>query len=719
MTPLEAARHLTAAGLSVIPIKPDGSKAPDLKSWKPFQSRIATENEQAKFFANGNGIAILGGKISGNLEILDIESAAPFSDLLSLIREHLPELSLPHVQTPTGGHHLFWRCDVIASNQKLAMSHDDNVLIETRGEGGYVVTITSPPGCHPSGKTYELVSGRLTVIPTISADDREIILSCCRSFNQRIQETFQSPKPNGHGLRPGDDYNSRGDALAVLQAHGWRITFTRGETAYLRRPGKDSGVSATYGHVAPRVFYVFSSNATPFDFGRAYDAFGIYSRLEHAGDLPAATRALGKLGYGEPAEKPKTGKHLKPPNGMPAGTEAVKSGIPRVTSNSWTRLQLDLTYKGSPVINMNNVVKVMQADARLENLVWYDDFLQRLLTEKPARAWTDTDDAKLLLYLQNQIGLSRMGMTQVREAIQVVAMGNRRNCVKDWLSRLKWDGEPRIAHFFADHFGAVRTTYTSASAKNFWISMVARVFKPGCQVDNMIVLEAKQGARKSSAMRIIGGEWYTEQHESATNPKAFAEILQGKLLVEIGELDSFSRSEVTRVKQVVTCTSDRFRVPFSRYAEDHPRQCVFVGTTNRDDWNHDDTGARRFWPIRCTDIDCDSIAKYRAQFFAEACQQFTSGASWWDMPEFETAEEQIKRYDDDPWAESIADFVKSLPEVTSNQILSDLLKLAAKDVTRREQMRVATCLRSLGWTSTVTRIPGVAKVRRTWLPSQD
>src|SRR5262249_11330228 len=137
------------------------------------------------------------------------------------------------------------------------------------------------------------------------------------------------------------------------------------------------------------------------------------------------------------------------------------------------------------------------------------------------------------------------------------------------------------------------------ASHNFWLSLVARAYKPGCKVDNMIVLEGGQGIGKSTALDIIGGDWYTEQHESASNPKAFAEILQGKLLVEISEMDAFNGSQINRVKQTITCQSDRYRPAYGRYAKDHLRRCIFVGTTNRDDWNKDETGARRFWPITC------------------------------------------------------------------------------------------------------------------------
>lgn len=315
-TPLDVALKLAAAGVSVIPIRPDGTKAPDCSNsngvWKQFQSTIATEAEIRAMFRPGVGIGIIAGAVSGNLEILDIEGRAPFAEIVQLIEEHAPGLiaRLPRVSTPSGGAHVFYRCATIEGNQKLAMQAGDPplVAIETRGEGGYVVTIFSPIACHKTGRQYHLVRGRLSEIPTITVEERDILLGCCRSFNtfvrdEQVHEAHQEPVVADHTgrLRPGDDYNIRGDVLGLLRQHGWTIAYRRGDTAYLKRPGKkDGGISASFGHVAKGFFYVFSTNAFPFDFERAYGPFAVYTILEHGGDAVAAARALGKDGYGSP-----------------------------------------------------------------------------------------------------------------------------------------------------------------------------------------------------------------------------------------------------------------------------------------------------------------------------------------------------------------------------------------------------------------------------------
>jgi len=179
-------------------------------------------------------------------------------------------------------------------------------------------------------------------------------------------------------------------------------------------------------------------------------------------------------------------------------------------------------------------------------------------------------------------------------------------------------------------------------------------------------------------------------------------------------MDSFTRSEVTRVKQVITCTSDRYRPSYGRYAQDHPRQCVFVGSTNKNDWNKDETGARRFWPIACNgEIDVAAIQANREQFFSEAVYQFKAGESWWEMPEEETRSEQNKRYDADVWIEPISEYVALKTKVSVNEILTRCLKVENSRSQRSDQMRVATCLRALGWKNVGNERSGHI-VRKMW-----
>lgn len=364
----------------------------------------------------------------------------------------------------------------------------------------------------------------------------------------------------------------------------------------------------------------------------------------------------------------------------------------------WDGWNLQLGSNGGPPLTtLSNAVVILENDPALAGLVWFDEFLGRLMTGDPAREWGDADDSHLQIYMQRDIGITRIGRDVVSQAVLTMAHRHPRNCVRDWFDSLAHDGVERIGAFFSDYFGAEDNEYTRSASRNFWLSMVARIYSPGCKVDNMIVLEGAQGLGKSTALQIIGGDWFAEQHESATNPKGFAEILQGKMLVEISEMDAFNRAEVNRVKQTVSCPADRYRPSYGHHAKDHPRQCVFVGTTNRNDWNRDDTGARRFWPIACKGtLNLDAVRSNREQLFAEAVARYKAGEPHWHMPEDHARAEQEARFQGDPWLETVAEVLKGESKITTNAI-AEKIGIPVERRDRATEMRIGSCLRFLGW----------------------
>ncbi len=367
----------------------------------------------------------------------------------------------------------------------------------------------------------------------------------------------------------------------------------------------------------------------------------------------------------------------------------------------WVAWGLQVNGNGIPYTNLHNASLILEADPAYKDKVYYDEFLQRVIRKNsPIREWGDADDLELARHIQHELAIPRMGREAVSQAVISVASKRKRNCVREWLDPLKWDSQPRINKFFSDYMGAKDDEYTDCASRNFWVSMAARVYKPGCKVDNMVILEGPQGIGKSSALQVVGGPYFAEQHESATNPKAFAEILQGKLLVEISEMESFSKAEVNSVKQTISCPSDRFRPAYGRHATDHPRTCVFVGTTNRDDWNRDETGARRFWPIACSgNVDLEGIRENRDQLFAEAKTRFLAGETHWKMPLDATRREQEDRYQFDAWHDKVVSILKGKEEITAVEALTEM-GLDTLRQGRSEQMRLAAILRFLGWKKT-------------------
>ncbi len=314
---LAEALHLSSAHLSVLPIRTDGTKAPAIASWAEYQRRRATEDELRAWFGNGRtGIAIIGGAVSLNTECIDFDDEESFWNWISVMKEQARELvqRLVLVRTPRPGYSVWYRCEQpVPGNSKLARglrTDADGVarvkaLIETRGEGGYAIIPPSPGECHPSGRPYELIHGELADRPLLTADERSLLIETAQSLNEFVEpenRVHQAPRQSGGGDRPGDIYNRTGSWSELLEKHGWTRTRTRGEVEYWLRPGKDDDhrhlrCSATLGHIAPGILFVFSSNAYPFKDWSSYDLFGAYARLEHGGDMSAAGTSLYQAGY--------------------------------------------------------------------------------------------------------------------------------------------------------------------------------------------------------------------------------------------------------------------------------------------------------------------------------------------------------------------------------------------------------------------------------------
>jgi len=297
----DKAKEYLKAQLSVIPTKED--KRPALPTWTPYQSQRIKEDEVDALFNTAKGIGIICGAISGGLEVIDVDTkhdttGSLWEELRALIEDNLPELysRLVIAQTKSGGYHIYYRCSSIAGNLKLSTKKNREVLVETRGEGGYVIAPPTPK--------YTYIQGEPGNIPTITPEDREILFSISKSFNELEEikpkvNTTTSTTYNSTGLSPFEDYNQRGDIVGLLESKGWRVVNQRGERINLLRPGStDSKTSGNY-HTGLRVLRVFSSS-TEFNPDKGYSPSQVFSLLECNGDNKLTYRRLLDLGYGEP-----------------------------------------------------------------------------------------------------------------------------------------------------------------------------------------------------------------------------------------------------------------------------------------------------------------------------------------------------------------------------------------------------------------------------------
>ncbi len=295
---------------------------------------------------------------------------------------------------------------------------------------------------------------------------------------------------------------------------------------------------------------------------------------------------------------------------------------------------------------------------------------------------------------------------------EAVADRNPHHPVRKYLDSLSWDGVERLSSWLEDFTGATSTTgsanYIRSVARAWMISAVARIYQPGCKADHVLILEGMTGIKKSTAFSVLGGEWFTDQVASL-DTKDSNQGVQGVWIIELAELDAMSRHEVGRIKAFLTITSDRFRPPYGHVPMRYDRQCVFAGTVNHTDYLRDETGNRRFWPVRCADnrIDIPALTETRDQLWAEAVVAYRSGEIWWLEDERAAQAEQEDRMTIDPWENPVGVYLDQVvddwgpllrdrPHVT----LDEIMKVLQIPLERRglvEQRRIVSILKRRRW----------------------
>jgi hypothetical protein len=289
MNALERYIQLSAVGIKCLPVGQD--KLPAIPKGESWIGGWLNKTEYQK----ANGIAIIAGLISGNIECIDFDNH--FGDAKKVISDFskidgVKDIisKLPIQSTQSGGYHIIYRCDKISGNQKLASRPVNNgtaqkydILIETRGEGGYFV-IDPTPG-------YKIIHSDLNNIPVINAEQRELLFLAAKSFNQKIKTTYQAEESDN---KPGDVFNNDPSSIDemkdVLRDNGW---IELGDNAW-RRPGKNKGISATLGRAANGIFYNFSSSADPFESDKGYTAFQVLGLLKYNGDFKKLAKDLAE-----------------------------------------------------------------------------------------------------------------------------------------------------------------------------------------------------------------------------------------------------------------------------------------------------------------------------------------------------------------------------------------------------------------------------------------
>ena len=334
---------------------------------------------------------------------------------------------------------------------------------------------------------------------------------------------------------------------------------------------------------------------------------------------------------------------------------------------------LTVDKRGNPEPTINNVYIILTHDPALMGALAFNGFKDRLVAVKalPWRSvedpvngdtWTDNDDSELRRYLE--LGYTITGKERIMDALNGVAHANTIHPIKDYLEGLEWDGEERLDTLLRDYLGAEDTPYTRAVTRKAFTAAVARVMRPGCKFDYILVLSGPQGRGKSTLIAKMSNGWYTDSLAGIGTKEAY-EGIQGFWLVELGELAAMKKTEIETIKNFISKQVDSYRAAYGRRVEEHPRQCVFFGTTNSTAFLRDDTGNRRFWPVRLQEtapaltVWDDLTQPVIDQLWAEAVVRYREGEPLTlpdDLAAF-AREQQEQFTEDDPRAGDILTYL--------------------------------------------------------------
>lgn len=409
----------------------------------------------------------------------------------------------------------------------------------------------------------------------------------------------------------------------------------------------------------------------------------------------------------------------------PLGESEVRSMFTRIRQKhadenggeqEWPH-KLVRTDKGMPRANEANCLLALREDTALQGALWFNEFSQEVTVDRglpwdesdadTPRVWKETDDIQAAEWLQHRD--VDAGPAVVARAVSVVARERTYHPVRDYLTGLQWDGRRRLANAPQAYLGVSKDDGTACIFFELWmISAVARVMHPGCKADHVLILEGRQGIGKSQALSILGGPWFRDELPEIGSKDAALQM-KGVWLLELAELDAFSRSEVSRIKAFLTRSKDSYRPPYERNVVDVPRQCVIAGTVNTSEYLRDETGNRRFWPMQCHAVDREALKRDRDQLWAEAVTRYQGGSPWWLTNEAHieaAAAAQADRVVGDAWWPIIEQYVEKLPRTSVGEVLEHALQVDISRWTPGDQYRVGRLLKQHGWQRAQRRVAG-------------
>lgn len=380
-----------------------------------------------------------------------------------------------------------------------------------------------------------------------------------------------------------------------------------------------------------------------------------------------------------------------------------------------TSPELDLLFildsKANKVFiqNTENMCRILRTHPSFAGRFRYDAFrgINEIRDGEEWRQFEDTDaiDIQTKISVIFSSSFAKVGKDMIYDTLMKVFRENTIDSAVDYVKSLSWDGVPRIEIWLSKVYGAPDDAYHRSVASNWLKGLVKRIIVPGCKFDYVLVLEGEQGMRKSSSLAVLGGNWHVETTMS-TESKDFFMQMQGKAIVEFSEGETLNRTEVKRMKAIITMQSDKYRPPYGRTSIDFPRRCVFAMTTNQTEYLKDETGNRRWLPVAVEKkADLEWLAANRDQLYAEAyVRAIGKRETTYEFPESETLAAQKQRRVSDPNADLVGSWywdklneAERAKGITIHMVWRDALNggFPSKPLDRANQMWIADILKDL------------------------
>lgn len=567
--------------------------------------------------------------------------------------------------------------------------------VDTRADGGYFI---APPSRHASGRTYEWDAAHDPTDTTVP--------ECPGWIIQKLRAPKKRPPAAGGSVMTG--------FLALVFKHaGWLERVIDDQRAVVQCPWESEH---TTGAGSSTIVFAPSAGRSRGWFHCSHSHCAGRSQDDVLAKLPEAARTAAAR---EQVDTSREAAQARAGGSEADGDTAAPAPLSRdaVLELLHDRLRWRTVGTGDEqrevlVASLGNVITFLEHDPRLEGSVVYNEFTARgqLQAAPPwdtrssyPRDWCDADDLQGAEWLEREFGFV-VGKQMVFDAAFAVGQRHRVHPVRQYLDGLLWDGTPRLDTWLIDLCGADddEDGLHRAYGAKWPLSAVARIYRPGAKADHVLILEGKQGLRKSTALEALAGEdWFTDAADRLHDKDGVLNC-SGKWIMELGELVALTRAEATAIKAFFSRRTDRIRRPYGRSAEDIPRQTVFCGTTNAVEYLKDETGNRRFWSVRVGSVDVEGIREQRDQLWAEAVMRFREGEPWWiDDPRLLRAAEQSQdeRRHVDPWTRKLEVWLQArqAQAVTLNEVIEECFGAKVTEFRDADTRRAAQAVLGLGW----------------------